>query len=74
MEEYLLEKLLTPWKAQIVLGGGNILIKIKIKCSAGQKLEIMTFIHLKTLVSDKFFQKLQHYLMFLFLKSIISEN
>ena len=47
MEEYLLEKLLTPWEAQIVLGGGDILlIKIKIKCPVGQNLEIMTFRYL----------------------------
>ena len=41
---HLFEKWLTPWKAQIVLGGGNILlIKIEIKCPIGQNLEIMTF-------------------------------
>ena len=38
-----------PWKAQIVLVGGNILL-IKIKCSATQYLEIMIFRCLKTLV------------------------
>ena len=32
------------------------------------------FRYLKTLIFDKFFKKLQHYLMFLFLKSIISDN
>ena len=48
-------EMIYSWKGQIVLGGGNILTKVKIKCSAGQKLEIMTFIHLKTLVFDKFF-------------------
>ena len=40
-------------------GGGNILfIKIKIKCPAGQNLEIMTFRYLKTLAFDKFFKKI----------------
>ena len=34
----------------------------------------MAFRHLKTLAFDKFFKKLQHYLMFLFLISIISGN
>ena len=47
-------------------GGGHILLtKIKIKCTAGQNLEIMTFRYLKTL---------QNYLMFLFLKSIVNYN
>ena len=70
MEEYLFEKWLTPWKAQIDLGGGDILLtKIKIKCPAGQNLEITIFRYLKTLVFEKFFKKL-HYLMFSFLKSI----
>ena len=56
VEEYLFEKWLTPWKAQIVLRGGDILlIKIKIRFPAGQNLEIMTFRYLKTLVFDKFF-------------------
>ena len=41
---------------------------------AGQNLEIMTVRYLKTLVFDKFFKKLQHYLMFLFLESITSDN
>ena len=51
------EKWLSSWKAQIVLGFGNILlIKIKIKCSTGQNLEIITFIFLKTLVFDKVFK------------------
>ena len=55
-------------------GGSNILlIKIKMKCLAGQILEIMTSRCLKTLVFNKFFN-LDHYLMFLFLKSIISDN
>ena len=50
------------------MGGGNILfIKFKVKCPAGQNLEIMTFRYLKNL----FFKKLQHYLMLLFLKSIV---
>ena len=57
------------------MGGGNILvIKIKIKCPVGQKLEIITFWYLKTLVFHKDFKKLQYYLMFFFLKSIISDN
>ena len=34
----------------------------------------MTFKYLKILVFDKVFKKLQHYLMLLFLKSIISDN
>ena len=38
------------------------------------ELEIMTFRYLKTLVFDKFLKILLHYLMFLFLKSIISDN
>ena len=51
------EKWLSSWKAQIVLGFGNILlIKIKIKCSTGQNLEIIIFIFLKTLVFDKVFK------------------
>ena len=55
--------------------GGEILLrKIKIKCPTGQNLESMTFRYLKTLVVDKFFEKLQHYLMFSFLKSIICDN
>ena len=63
-----------PWKAQIVLWVGKILlIKIEIKCPAGQNLEIMTFRYLGTLVLDNFFKKL-HYLMFLFLKTTISGN
>ena len=40
---------------------------------AGQNLEIMTFRYLKTLVFDKFLKKLQ-WLIFLFLKSIVSDN
>ena len=36
---------------------------------AGQNSEIMTFRYLKTLVFDKSFKKLQHCLMFSFLKS-----
>ena len=48
------------------LWGGNILLlKITIKCPAGQNLEIMIFRYLKTLVYDKFFKNLKHYLMFL---------
>ena len=75
MEEHLFEKWLTPCKVQIVLGSGNILlIKIKIKCLTGQNLEIMTFRYNKTLLFDKLFKNLEHYLMFLFLKSIISDN
>ena len=66
---------LPPCKAQIVLWSGNTLfVKIKIKYPAGQNLEIMTFRYLKTLVFDKCFTKLQHYLTFLLLKSIISDN
>ena len=62
-------------KLKQLCGGGNILyLKIKIKCPAGQNLEIMTFRCLKTLVFDNFFKKLLHYLMFLFLKIIISDN
>ena len=58
---------LTPCKAQLVPMGGNFLfIKIKIKCNKGQNLEIMTFRYIKTLVFDKCFKELQHYLMFLF--------
>ena len=39
-------------------GDGNVLlIKMKIKCLAGQNLEIMTFGYRKTLVFDKFFFK-----------------
>ena len=37
-------------------------------------LEIMIFRYLKTLVSDNFSKKLQHYLMFSSLKSIICDN
>ena len=37
-------------------------------------LEIMTLRYLKTLVFDKVFKKIQHYLMFSFLKSIVSDN
>ena len=56
--------------------GGNILpMEIKIKRPAGQNLDVMTFKYLKTLVFDIFFKKkLQHYLMFLILKSITSDN
>ena len=39
-----------------------------------QNSEIMTVEYLKTLVFGKFFKKLQHNLIFLFLKSIISDN
>ena len=80
VEQHLFEKWLNPWKGQIILGGGRgedgniLLMKIITKCPAGQNLEIMTFRYLKTLVFDKFFKKLQHYLMFLFLESIISDN
>ena len=75
MAEHLFEKWVTPWKAQIVLEDGNILlIKIKIKCPAGQNLEIMPFRYLKTIAFDNVFKKLQHYLIFLFFKSIISDN
>ena len=38
---------------------------------ARQNLEIMTFRYFKTLAFDKFLKILQHYLMFLFLESII---
>ena len=55
------------------VGGNILLVKIKIKCPTGQNLEIMTFRYLKTLVFDNFFKK-SHYLMFLFLKSVISDN
>ena len=59
---------MTPCKAQIVLEGGNILfIRIKIKCPTGQNLEIMTLTYLKTLVFDKFFKKLQHYFINVFI-------
>ena len=34
----------------------------------------LTFRYLKTLVFDKFFKKLEHYLMFLFSKTISSDN
>ena len=34
----------------------------------------MTFRYNKTLLFDKLFKNLEHYLMFLFLKSIISDN
>ena len=55
--------------------GGNIPMEIKIKRPAGQNLDVMTFRYLKTLVFDIFFKKkLQHYLMFLILKSITSDN
>ena len=75
MEQHLFEKWINPWKDQIILRGGNILLmKTKTKCPAGQNLEIMTVRYLKTLVFDKFFKKLQHYLMFLFLESITSDN
>ena len=58
-----------------ISSGGNILLmKIKIKCPTGKNLEIMTFRYLKNLVFDKFFKEIQHYLMFLFSKSIISDN
>ena len=71
LEDNLFQKCLTPWKTQIVLGLGNIfLIKIKIKCPAGQNLEIMTFRYLKTLVFDSFYKKLR-YLMFLFLNVLM---
>ena len=40
-------------------GGGDIpLIKIKIKCPAGQNLEIMTFKYFKTFFLKKFFLKI----------------
>ena len=58
-----------PWESSNIL-----LIKIKIKSPAGQNLELMTFRYLKILVSHRFFNKLQHYLMFLFLNSIIIDN
>ena len=43
-------------------------------CPTYSSLEIMTFRYLKTLVFDKFVKKLQHCLMFSFLKSIICDN
>ena len=46
-------------------------MKIKIKYSAGQSLEIMTFRYLKTLVFDKFFKKLQYYLKFYFWRVLL---
>ena len=56
-----------------ISGVGNIVfIKIKIKCPAGQNLEIMIFRCLKTLDFDKFFRELQHYEMFLFLSIPLS--
>ena len=39
-------------------GCNTLFIKIKIKCPAGQNLEIMTFSYLKTLDFDKFFEKI----------------
>ena len=79
MEWHSFEKCFTPCKAQIVLGersiGGNIrFIKIAVVSPAGQNLEITNSRYPKTLVFDKFFNQLQHYWMFLFLKSIISDN
>ena len=67
------------WSSSIVLKGGGsiILIKnIKIKCLAEQNVVIMIFWYLKkpTLDFDKCFKELQHFMMFLFLKSIISDN
>ena len=65
-----------PLESSNSSGGGNILlIKTKIKCPGGQNLEIMTFRYLNTLVFDNLKKKkyMQH-LMFLFLKSIISDN
>ena len=56
------------------MGGNTLLIKIKIKCLAGQNLEITTFRYVKTLVFDEVFKKIQHYLMFSFLESIIRDN
>ena len=41
---------------------------------AGQNLEIMIFRYLKTLDFDKFFKESQHYVMFLLLSTIISDN
>ena len=73
LEEHSFEKWLTPYNAQVVLGGDNSLfIKIKSKCPAGENLEIITFRYHKTLVFGDFLKKLQH-LIFLFLKSI-SDN
>ena len=65
-----------PLKSSNVSGEGSdiLFMKIKMKYPTGQNLEIMTFRYLKTLLFDKFFKKLQHYLMFLFLKSIIRDN
>ena len=63
MEKHLFEKWLTAWKSFFFFfffgggggGGGDILlIKIKIKCPAGQNLE-MTFIYLKISVFEFFF-------------------
>ena len=49
-------------------------MKIKIKCAAGQKLEVMIFKYLKTQVFDNCFKELQHYVMFLLVRSIINDN
>ena len=60
-----------PLQSSNSSGGGNILLKNEIL--TGQNLEIMAFKYLKTLVFDNFLKKL-HYLIFLFLKSIITNN
>ena len=73
--EYLLQKWFIPCKAQIVLGVVIFFpFKNKIKCPAEQNLEIISFRYLKTLVFDKFLEKLHHHLMFSFLKSITCDN
>ena len=47
-------------------------MKIKSECPAVQKLEIIIFKYFK--VFDKCFKELQHYVMLLFVKSIISDS
>ena len=69
--DLLLEKLKYLWGGELIF---FLYIKIKIKYPAGKNLEIITFRYLKTLVFDKVFKILQHYLILLFLKSIFSDN
>ena len=73
MEEHLPEKWLTTWGAQIVLGGGNILLA-KLKCPARKNLEIMTFRYLKTLVFDKIFKKLRYLLLYFWRVLLVMTN
>ena len=55
-----------PLESSNISGVGVVIFFLqKLKCTAGQNLEIMTFRYLKTL---------QNYLMFLFLKSIVNYN